>query len=207
MKKILFFIGLTAFFFLQSMAQREFGLGIQSGLTESSISFWSWLGLFIFLSLILKALFVGLWLWSWSSEGELPSLTDFNYAIRENIRSLGSVLTYGLFFVLPGFYRYLELYWVVWIVYLNPEYKNGTLDALRESRRLWKLTWKKVLSLVLVFDILLPLIIEAILGVDSYSSTVNLDTFIYSLAISFSSVVTGFFVYRIFQKNRDNKVQ
>jgi hypothetical protein len=207
MKKIFFFIVLIGFFFLQSTAQREFGLGIQSGLTESSISFWGWLVLFVFLSLILKALFVGLWIWSWGSEGELPSLTDFNYAIKENIRSLGSVLTYGLFFVLPGFYRYLGLYWVVWIVYLDPEYKRGTLDALGESRRLWKLTWKKVLSLVLVFDILLPLLIEALLGVDSYSPTVNLDTFFYSFSLSVSSALAGFFAYRIFQKNKDSKAQ
>jgi len=196
-KKGLFFLGITLFYFFQATAQRKFGLGVQLGLTESSALFWVWLFLFILLSLVAKVVSIGLWTWAWTPER--INWLDLNYALRENIRALGSMLTYGLFFILPGFYRYLQLYWVIWISFLYPPYKDGAIEVQSFSTQLWSSGRKTVLGLVLIFDILGPLMIEALVGVDSYSSTVILDTFLYSFFLSILTFLGGYFSFRSFQ--------
>ena len=116
-KKVFAFSILVLFFFFQATAQREFGLSLQNGLSETSVGFWLWLSVLIFLSLVAKPISHTAWLWRWT---QLPlSFLDLNFAIRENIRALGSILSYGLILILPGFYRYLQLYWVTWIALVD----------------------------------------------------------------------------------------
>jgi hypothetical protein len=198
MKKITFVLLLTLFYFLQSLAQRQFGLSLHAGLSEGSIDFWLWLALFIVMSLVLKPFWVGLWIWSFSKDD--ISMSDFDFALRENIRAIGSILTYGLFLILPGLWRYLELFWVPWIVYLSLDYKQGKLEAFQASKKLFTKHKFGLFGLIILVDILIPLLIEAFLGVDSFSSTLYLDTAIYSLVFSLVAVFVGNLSYRYFQK-------
>jgi len=189
---------LTLFYFLQSLAQRHFGLSLQSGLSETSFDFWIWLTLFVVMSLVLKPFFVGIWIWAFL---RYPvSITDFDFAVRENVRALGSILTYGLLFILPGIWRYLELFWLPWVVYLSSKYKDGQLDAFCASRKLFRKHSFGTIGLVILTDVLIALLIEGFLGVDSFSSTIYLDTAIYSLALGTVAVLVGYLSYRYFQK-------
>ena len=202
MRKLVFLLGLIIFYFVYNTAQREFGLTLQS-MTESSIAFWIWIVLFIFLSLLMKPLIVGAWIWSVSTNPPLK-LVDFGFAIRENMRALGSILSYGIFLVLPGFYRYLQLFWVTWIVYLSPDYTLGRLDAIEGSRALWKNQRFRVLGLVSVFDIVIPVTLESFFGVDSFSETLYQDTLLNSVAFSVASMVSCWVLYRVIQNKMRN---
>ncbi len=59
-----------------------------------------------------------------------PYLTTF---FAEYLRVLGQILFWGLFLLIPGFYRYIELIFVPYIVLFSSEYERGTVDALALS--------------------------------------------------------------------------
>lgn len=134
---------------------------VASGGSDQSLVFWLWmLALMIFT--FLKPL--GLALYQWGVED--PALinidvTQLNDTLKENIRAIGSVLTWSLFLILPGFFRFFQLWWVPWVTLCSPAYRAGQIDALRASRLFFKYYAKRLLLFVLVFEMILPLVLEA----------------------------------------------
>lgn len=88
--------------------------------------------------------------------------TSFSYAVREQLRATGRVISWGLIFLLPGFYKYFRLIFVPFVVAQNPQYMQGTVDALKSSQGLtaggnfWK-----VVGLCLVFAGLFPILLSS----------------------------------------------
>lgn len=67
----------------------------------------------------------------------------FNFAARhlknfslESFRALGMTLLFSLLLILPGFWKYLQFILVPYVVLCDPEYTNGKVDALQESKKL-----------------------------------------------------------------------
>lgn len=92
--------------------------------------------------------------------------TTFSFAIREQLRATGRVISWGLIFILPGFYKYFRLIFVPFVVAENPNYMQGTVDALKSSQELTQgKTFLKVIGLCLVFAVLFPIFLS---GFDDY---------------------------------------
>lgn len=92
--------------------------------------------------------------------------TTFSYAIREQLRTTGRVISWGLMFILPGFYKYFRLIFVPFVVAEDPNYMQGSVDALKASHALTRgINFLKVIGLCLVFAVIFPLFLS---GFDDY---------------------------------------
>ena len=72
---------------------------------------------------------------------------------------------------------------------------------------IWSKTWKQVLIMVFVFDILGLVFIEAFFGVDSLSRSVYQDTLIYSFVTTILSLLASAVIYRTYIKNANNEMR
>ena len=90
----------------------------------------------------------------------------FSLGIREQLRATGKVILWGLLFILPGFYKYLRLIFVPFVVAANPQYHQGEVDALANSHQLTQgANLFKVLGLTVVFAVIFPVFLS---GFDDY---------------------------------------
>lgn len=120
--------------------------------------------LYLSLIFVFPILKQGLWFWSRSILSfDHLFFEKIKYAIKESMRAMGSVIAWGLLFIIPGVIRYFQLVWVNFIVFLDPKYLNDQVDALRQSKLLWKLSYGGVIFIVLVFNIILPMLFQIVL--------------------------------------------
>lgn len=133
---------------------------VASGGSDQSPIFWLWIMVLMGFTLIKP---LGLALFLWGTEESLTanlSWESINDTLKENLRAIGSVLTWSLLLVIPGFVRFFQLWWVPWVTLSSPSYQAGQIDALRASRLFFKFYAKRLLFLVLLFEMVLPLLLE-----------------------------------------------
>ena len=173
------------------------GVGQRIFVSQVTLSHWSekcfafWLSLLslIGVSLILKPLFIFLWL----RLGQAKSLpwALLSHAIRENMRAWGSILSWGLFFILPGIWRFFELYWTAWVVYLSPDYARGKLSALSKARQWFYQRWFTTIVIFVVSDLFLSGLVDSVLPISFNGSLTWASVFSLGLNSVFQSVVIG----------------
>lgn len=76
----------------------------------------------------------------------------------ENLRTWGSILLWGLFLIIPAFFRLLQLVFVPFVVAASKAYDLGQADALKTSAQLVRRHFFKVAGLLILFELLIPLI-------------------------------------------------
>lgn len=160
LKTALFFISYIVAFQLQAFLQSRFTETVVSS-SEMSLGFWGYLLGLLSLALLIKPVMIGLWLWQNSNRSPSGSLRLLSFAIKEGMRSVGSVLLWTLLLIIPGVIRYFQLFWVSWVVYLNPEYRLGRIDALKQSKKIWSEHKFLTIVLILVFEGFVAILIEA----------------------------------------------
>jgi hypothetical protein len=111
----------------------------------------------------------------------------------EALRSWGSMLRWGVFFIIPGLIRALQMTFVPYVVCLNVNYENGKIDALKSSQKICKQTLWPTLFVVIIFQIVVPLTLTDTL--DSWklysesffkaSFCTLIDVFVASLSVLF----------------------
>lgn len=113
----------------------------------------SLVGPLILISLILKAL----------GDAQSPSTAftfeKFNFMVREQLRGFGKVFLWGIFLIIPGFYKFLQIVFIPYVVAFDPTYMQGKTDALEKSAATFKARWAKVLGLFFIFALVAPLIL------------------------------------------------
>lgn len=98
----------------------------------------------------------------------------------ETLRSWGKSLLWGMLFIIPGIIKFLSYSLVPFVVCFSLEYQRGHRDALKYSSEIFKKRWKLFLSLIFVFQILIPLMLTSV--ADSYK--VFWETPLASLVVS-----------------------
>lgn len=86
----------------------------------------------------------------------------------ETLRSWGKTIWWFFAFVIPGLYKYLAYAYVPHVVFLNPAYNNGTIDALAASEvQFNKRRWESIF-IFLTFYFIFPIMLSSFL--DSYKN-------------------------------------
>ncbi|MBL7544285.1 MAG: hypothetical protein JNL11_10725 [Bdellovibrionaceae bacterium] len=84
----------------------------------------------------------------------------------ETLRSWGKSIWWFFVFILPGLYKFLSYSYVPQVVFLNPDYDRGTVDALEASTIQFRKRWFSTLFIFLVFYFVFPIMLSSLL--DSY---------------------------------------
>lgn len=77
----------------------------------------------------------------------------FQQNLIEEMRSWGKAMAWSLCFLLPGLIRFLQYFFVPFVVSLHPGYQRGEIDALSEARSLAKGKLVQLLGLFLAFSV------------------------------------------------------
>ena len=77
------------------------------------------------------------------------SFSDFNQLLIEGVRSMAAVLFRLPLAVVPGLAELLRLLFVPHVVLLEPDYHQGSVDALARSREAIRLKWGLILVITL----------------------------------------------------------
>lgn len=93
--------------------------------------------------------------------------STFNQVVKEELRAFGSILNWSFLLILPGLWKMIEYVFVPWVVALDPDYEEGRVDALKESRRLFYRVWGRLVPFVLFTTIVVPLVLTSF---DEYRS-------------------------------------
>lgn len=80
----------------------------------------------------------------------------FTQNVIEEMRAWGKTMAWSFLFLVPGLIRFLQYFFVPFVVSLNPAYEKGELDALEESRRLAKGRLLALFGIFLIFSVLAP---------------------------------------------------
>lgn len=140
--------------YLTSKMESELG-----SLEGISAMIWIYGGLSVGLSLILPSLGVILSLAALKPDHVLTTLrTHWSAVFKESLRAAGNAMTWGLLLVIPGLIRFVQLSLVPFIVMLDPEYKVGHLDALKESSKIVNKRFIQVLCVIVIFTVILPIL-------------------------------------------------
>ncbi|MFS4459707.1 hypothetical protein [Bdellovibrio sp. HCB2-146] len=102
-----------------------------------------------------------------SLEGVQKSFGEFfhyyiNQIFIESLRSWGKMLLWGLLFILPGLWKFLEYSLVPFVVTSSEKYDAGHEDALQASAKVFRKNWGKILGLFLLFHIFIPLVLTGL---------------------------------------------
>ena len=92
--------------------------------------------------------------------------THFYQAFIEYIRAAVSISIYCLFFIIPGFYRWIQLTFVCFVASFDKDYLEGKKDALKESARLVRGYLFSLLLLISLYS-LMPLIVTLFPNISS----------------------------------------
>ncbi len=84
----------------------------------------------------------------------------------EMLRSWGKTTWWFLAFILPGLYKFIAYAYVPIIVFLDPEYDTGQVDALQASEKQFRKRWWVTCFVFLVFYFVFPIMLSSVL--DSY---------------------------------------
>jgi len=154
---------LVVFFLIETFLDQVLTDAIQTELMNpqgTSNLIWVFGGLSFSLGLVGPVLFSFLALCAWRYPQTSPfevGRRSFSFLIKEEMRSLGQSLLWGLLLILPGLLRFFQLIFVPYIVLLDPEYQAGTVDALQRSRVQVKRVWGRLLLVFMIFGALIPL--------------------------------------------------
>ncbi|MNL47470.1 hypothetical protein D3C87_1702610 [compost metagenome] len=72
------------------------------------------------------------------------------------------MLLWGLFFILPGLWKFLQYSLVPFVVTSSEKYDQGKEDALQASANVFRKNWGKILGLFLLFHIFIPLVLTGL---------------------------------------------
>ena len=84
----------------------------------------------------------------------------------ETMRSWGKSIWWCFFFILPGIYKFLSYAYVPIVVFLNPNYQMGTVDALKSSEQQFRKKPWSTIVIFLIFYLVIPIMLSSFL--DSY---------------------------------------
>ena len=78
------------------------------------------------------------------------------FLCKETFRAAGKSMGWGILLIIPGIIRFLQFSFVPYIVMLDPDYREGRKDALKESTLLVNRRFAWVLGIIFLFGIILP---------------------------------------------------
>lgn len=84
---------------------------------------------------------------------------NFGYLVKEQLRGFGKVFLWGLLLIIPGFWKFLQILFVPFVVGFDPSYQAGKLDALESSRSVFQKIWGRTLGLFVLFGLLAPMLL------------------------------------------------
>lgn len=156
---IIAFSGLA---FFSEYLQLQISEFIAAGGSDQSLIFWLWIVVLMIFTL-LKPLALVLYHWG-TGEPSFSSLqwVQINDTLKENVRAIGSILSWSLLLLLPGLIRFFQLWWVPWVTLGSPAYQAGQIDALYGAKIFFKANAKRLLFLILFFEMLVPLLLESL---------------------------------------------
>lgn len=99
----------------------------------------------------------------------------------ETLRSWGKTTWWFLALIIPGLYKFVAYAYVPIIVYLDPEYDKGNVDALEASEKQFRQNWWATCFVYVAFYLVFPIMLSSFL--DSYKDF-N-DTPVPALLVSF----------------------
>ena len=91
----------------------------------------------------------------------------FSFLLREEMRSMGMIIFWGLLVILPAFWKIVEFIFIPMIVCLDRNYDSGKVFALGKSSALVRKKWLSVYGAVLCFSVIIPL---AMFSLEEYRS-------------------------------------
>ena len=109
----------------------------------------------------------------------------------ETLRSWGKTTWWFLALVLPGLYKFIAYAYVPVVVFLDPEYDKGNVDALQSSERHFRRHWLSTCFVFLVFYFVFPIMLSSVL--DNYKDF-N-DTPVLALLVSIFNGVVSLFAF------------
>lgn len=120
-------------------------------------------GIFLFLVLsILWIMLTAKLTYDFKKIKNLNFYFDINQTSIEYMRSLVTSLCYGLFFLIPGIYKFIQLSFSSFVSMFDDEYDDNKVDALKKSAELVRNRFWPLL-LILILKIFIGLIIESTL--------------------------------------------
>lgn len=84
----------------------------------------------------------------------------------ETLRSWGKTMWWFLALILPGLYKFIAYAYVPAVVFFDPEYDKGNVDALQASERFFRKHWLSTSLVFLVFYFVFPIMLSSVL--DNY---------------------------------------
>jgi hypothetical protein len=157
---------------------------------------------FPLLASLISYYFIGRTAGSISSPVSIFFKTKLNHYLIENIRAWGKILTYSLFFLLPGLLQWLKLSFVPLISLFSEDYENGKIDALKASRSLTANIRIRIFLLLMLFSFFLPAISTALF--DDHRQLFQ-DPFSASSVIFIEATLAHLFctiIYKIYQNQK-----
>lgn len=121
------------------------------------------------------------------SELSLPAFAGrtINQLYVETLRAWGSILAWGLLFIIPGLIRMVQLVFVPYVVCFQRSYHEGHVDALRSSRAILKRNLWRTLGAMTLFVVVIPMLMTSAL--DSRRS--YLETPLSAIGCSFLDLI------------------
>lgn len=140
------------------------------GISNAELLFWGTLTITLALAAPLFLQVAGAFLASKAfSEPRAQSWPSIlNFSLIEGLRAMGSVLRWSLLFVLPGIYKFLTFAFVPWVVFFSKPYHEGKVDALKESKSIFR-KYALIITLLFLGGSLLWPLLESFLGVERTS--------------------------------------
>lgn len=126
----------------------------------------------------------------------------FEQLMIENIRVMGSTLMWLLIFILPGFFRFVQLIYVPFVVLFDSDYQRGKKDALQTSKFIFYKSPLHTIGALFLLFIVWPLL--STLFFDEYLifSEYPLQAFLIVCLESVLTLVGLFVLYKIYLKSR-----
>lgn len=76
-----------------------------------------------------------------------------SWLIKEQLRAVGKMISWGLLLILPGLWKFLEYSMLSFVVLFDPRYPKGEIDALQTARQFFYRHWGKILAISAAFAI------------------------------------------------------
>lgn len=86
----------------------------------------------------------------------------------ETLRSWGMTIWWFFALILPGIYKFIAYVYVPFVVFLDPAYERGDIDALKASEQQFRRRIWSTLSVFVVFYFVFPIMLSSFL--DSYKN-------------------------------------
>jgi hypothetical protein len=133
----------------------EIELGSMDG---ASLWLWIYGGLSVVLSLVQPSVLILVCISSLRTTDDQTSyFTELSCLVKESLRATGAAIWWGFLLIIPGLIRFLQFSFVPFVVFLDPEYRAGKKDALKESTRRVNQRFVQVLGILVLFTVLIPL--------------------------------------------------